>query len=159
MWVAWLNLEAQYGEPPGEAAMALFHRALPYNSPKALHFALLDVLQCRHQVTDSGLSLAVWVSCAAAHKGVRWHWCCIGWLCNQAGVESSVYLGWRGLMSCRQYRCDVPLVGCVLASTVLTSKVGKDIRSICQSRAAGWTCKPAITMTVCPRYFIFGTAL
>ena len=50
VWVAWLNLEAQYGEPPGEAVMALFHRALPYNPPKALHLSLLDVLARSHQV-------------------------------------------------------------------------------------------------------------
>ena len=50
VWVAWLNLESQYGDPPEEAVMRLFHRALPYNDPKQLHFALLDVLTKANQV-------------------------------------------------------------------------------------------------------------
>lgn len=45
IWVAWLNLEAEYGEPHDEAVMKLFHRALPYNDPKKLYFSLLEVLQ------------------------------------------------------------------------------------------------------------------
>ena len=45
MWVAWLNLENLYGQPPGEAAMALFRRALPHVNQKRLYLALLAILQ------------------------------------------------------------------------------------------------------------------
>ncbi|KAK9804637.1 hypothetical protein WJX73_002075 [Symbiochloris irregularis] len=51
VWVAWINMEAHYGDPPGEAAMGVFHRALPYNNPKALHLSLLHVLE-RAQQTE-----------------------------------------------------------------------------------------------------------
>ena len=44
MWVAWLNLEAQHGDPPGEAMMTLFKRALPFCDAKQLYLALLTVL-------------------------------------------------------------------------------------------------------------------
>lgn len=49
VWVAWINMEAHYGDPPGQAAMGVFHRALPYNNPKALHLALLSVLERAEQ--------------------------------------------------------------------------------------------------------------
>lgn len=55
VWVAWINMEAHYGEPPGQAAMAIFHRALPYNNPKALHLALLSVLERAEQVCLTSL--------------------------------------------------------------------------------------------------------
>lgn len=45
VWVAWLNLENLYGQPPGEAAMALFRRALPHVNQKRLYLALLAILQ------------------------------------------------------------------------------------------------------------------
>ena len=44
VWVAWLNLEAQHGETPGEAVMALFKRALPMCDAKQLYMALLTTL-------------------------------------------------------------------------------------------------------------------
>jgi hypothetical protein len=45
VWVAWLNLENLYGQPPGEAAMALFRRALPHVNQKRLYLALLAILE------------------------------------------------------------------------------------------------------------------
>ncbi|KAK9832620.1 hypothetical protein WJX81_004603 [Elliptochloris bilobata] len=45
VWVAWLNLENLYGQPPGEAVMALFRRALPHVNQKRLYLALLAILQ------------------------------------------------------------------------------------------------------------------
>ena len=45
VWVAWLNLENLYGQPPGEAAMALFRGALPHVNQKRLYLALLAILQ------------------------------------------------------------------------------------------------------------------
>ena len=52
MWVAWLNLEAKHGQPPGEATMALFKRALPYCDAKKLYLALLCILEA-HQLVRS----------------------------------------------------------------------------------------------------------
>ena len=43
VWVAYLNLEAQYGGV--EAAMTLFGKALPYCDPTRLHVAMLDILE------------------------------------------------------------------------------------------------------------------
>ena len=45
VWVAWLNLEAQYGDPPEEALMRLFSRAAQHCDPKAMHIALLEILE------------------------------------------------------------------------------------------------------------------
>ncbi|CAG9462427.1 unnamed protein product [Pedinophyceae sp. YPF-701] len=53
VWAARINLEAQFGQPPGDAAMALFRRALPYCEPKKLHLLMLGVLQ---RVGDEALT-------------------------------------------------------------------------------------------------------
>lgn len=45
VWVAYINLENNYGAPPEEAAMRLFQRALPYNDGKKLHLAMVGVLE------------------------------------------------------------------------------------------------------------------
>ncbi|CAI9097447.1 OLC1v1033877C1 [Oldenlandia corymbosa var. corymbosa] len=45
IWVAYFNLESKYGNPPEEAVVKLFHRALQYCDPKKLHMALLGVYE------------------------------------------------------------------------------------------------------------------
>lgn len=45
VWVAFINLENNYGTPPEEAAMRLFQRALPYNDGKKLHLAMVGILE------------------------------------------------------------------------------------------------------------------
>ena len=45
MWVAYLNLENTYGQPPDEAVMKLFLRALQHVDQKKLYLALLAVLE------------------------------------------------------------------------------------------------------------------
>lgn len=45
VWVAYLNLEAQYGGP--SAAAQLFQRALPYCEPKKIYMAMLDIAETR----------------------------------------------------------------------------------------------------------------
>ncbi|KAL6748176.1 hypothetical protein V8C86DRAFT_1798631 [Haematococcus lacustris] len=45
IWVAWLNLEANAGQPtPAEAVMARFNKALPYCDAKKLYMTLLGIL-------------------------------------------------------------------------------------------------------------------
>ncbi|XP_052176477.1 rRNA biogenesis protein RRP5 isoform X2 [Diospyros lotus] len=43
IWVAYFNLENEYGNPPEEAVCKLFQRALQYCDPKKLHLALLGM--------------------------------------------------------------------------------------------------------------------
>jgi len=45
VWVAYLNMENLYGEPPEEAAMELLTRALQYNNQKRLYLAALGIFQ------------------------------------------------------------------------------------------------------------------
>ncbi|QDZ24213.1 rRNA biogenesis protein [Chloropicon primus] len=45
VWVAYLNLEFEHGNPPEESAMQLFKRGLPYNDSKKFHLALLSILK------------------------------------------------------------------------------------------------------------------
>ncbi|KAG0628431.1 hypothetical protein M758_1G025900 [Ceratodon purpureus] len=45
VWIAYLNLENVYGNPPKEAVLTLFNRALQYNDPKKLYFALLGIYE------------------------------------------------------------------------------------------------------------------
>ena len=45
VWVAWLNLENAYGQPPDEAVLALFRRAVAHTDAKKLHLALLGIFQ------------------------------------------------------------------------------------------------------------------
>eukprot|EP00798_Chlamydomonas_sp_ICE-L_P000496 gene496-1903_t len=45
VWVAWLNLENTYGQPPEEAVMKLFQRALQYNDQKKLYLAMLGIME------------------------------------------------------------------------------------------------------------------
>lgn len=45
VWIAYLNLENVYGNPPKEAVLTLFNRALQYNDQKKLYFALLGIYE------------------------------------------------------------------------------------------------------------------
>ncbi|XVE75785.1 hypothetical protein DITRI_Ditri12bG0120500 [Diplodiscus trichospermus] len=54
IWVAYFNLENQYGNPPEEAVQKVFQRALQYCDPKKVHFALLGMYQRteQHKLAD-----------------------------------------------------------------------------------------------------------
>nr|GMD47877.1 rRNA biogenesis protein RRP5 isoform X1 [Ipomoea batatas] len=54
VWVAYFNLEIEYGNPPQEAVMKVFQRALQYCDPKKVHLALLGVYERteQHKVGD-----------------------------------------------------------------------------------------------------------
>lgn len=54
IWVAYFNLENEYGNPPEEAIKKLFHRALQYCDPKKLHLALLGMYERteQHKLAD-----------------------------------------------------------------------------------------------------------
>ena len=76
VWVAWLNLENLYGQPPGEAAMALFRRALPHVNQKRLYLALLAILQRTERARPSPrprLLNPFLPPCALAHDLCRRH--------------------------------------------------------------------------------------
>ncbi|MBA0857666.1 hypothetical protein Goshw_015409 [Gossypium schwendimanii] len=49
IWVAYFNLENQYGNPPEEAVQKVFQRALQYCDPKKVHFALLGTYERTEQ--------------------------------------------------------------------------------------------------------------
>ncbi|TYJ18682.1 hypothetical protein E1A91_A09G140100v1 [Gossypium mustelinum] len=49
IWVAYFNLENQYGNPPEEAVQKVFQRALQYCDPKKVHFALLGMYERTEQ--------------------------------------------------------------------------------------------------------------
>ena len=53
IWQARLNLEMQYGDPPEEAVMKLFQRALSYTDQKKLYMALITLLERANQVSLS----------------------------------------------------------------------------------------------------------
>ncbi|KAL0428653.1 UNVERIFIED_CONTAM: rRNA biogenesis protein RRP5 [Sesamum latifolium] len=54
MWVAYFNLENEYGNPPEEAVKKVFQRALQYCDPKKVHLALLGMYQRteQHKLAD-----------------------------------------------------------------------------------------------------------
>ncbi|KAK1282151.1 hypothetical protein QJS10_CPB22g01233 [Acorus calamus] len=54
IWVAYLNLENEYGKPPEEAVMKIFQRALQICDPKKLHLALLGMYERteQHKLAD-----------------------------------------------------------------------------------------------------------
>ncbi|KAK4392383.1 rRNA biogenesis protein RRP5 [Sesamum angolense] len=54
MWVAYFNLENEYGNPPEEAVTKVFQRALQYCDPKKVHLALLGVYERteQHKLAD-----------------------------------------------------------------------------------------------------------
>ncbi|KAK3019414.1 hypothetical protein RJ639_004664 [Escallonia herrerae] len=49
IWVAYFNLENEYGNPPEEAVVNLFKRALQYCDPKKVHLALLGMYERTEQ--------------------------------------------------------------------------------------------------------------
>ena len=59
IWQARLNLEMQYGQPPEEALMKLFQRALSYTNQKKLYLALITILERSDKVPHH---LAAWKS-------------------------------------------------------------------------------------------------
>ena len=50
VWVAYLNLENTFGQPPDEAVMKLFQRALQHVDQKKLYLALLAILDSSKKV-------------------------------------------------------------------------------------------------------------
>ncbi|KDP21906.1 hypothetical protein JCGZ_03044 [Jatropha curcas] len=54
IWVAYFNLEKEYGNPPEEAVKKVFQRALQYCDPKKVHLALLGVYERteQHKLAD-----------------------------------------------------------------------------------------------------------
>ncbi|KAK1575786.1 hypothetical protein Q3G72_008289 [Acer saccharum] len=49
IWVAYFNLENEYGNPPEEAVVKVFERALQYCDPKKVHLALLGMYERTEQ--------------------------------------------------------------------------------------------------------------
>ncbi|GMP97233.1 hypothetical protein CsSME_00045572 [Camellia sinensis var. sinensis] len=58
VWVAYFNLENEYGYPPEDAASKIFGRALQYCDPKKVHLALLGMHERieQHKLADELLS-------------------------------------------------------------------------------------------------------
>ncbi|XP_078436680.1 RIBOSOMAL RNA PROCESSING 5 [Wolffia australiana] len=54
IWVAYFNLENEYGNPPEDAVKKTFQRALQYCDPKKLHLALLGLYERtdQHKLAD-----------------------------------------------------------------------------------------------------------
>ncbi|XP_010317858.1 rRNA biogenesis protein RRP5 [Solanum lycopersicum] len=61
VWVAFFNLENEYGNPPEEAVAKVFQRALQYCDPKKVHLALLGMYERteQHKLTDELLNKMV----------------------------------------------------------------------------------------------------
>ncbi|KAI3446386.1 hypothetical protein Pfo_003051 [Paulownia fortunei] len=57
IWVAYFNLENEYGNPSEEAVMKIFQRALQYCDPKRVHLALLGMYERteQHKLADEML--------------------------------------------------------------------------------------------------------
>lgn len=49
IWVAYFNLENEYGNPPEESVLKVFQRALQYCDPKKVHLALLAMYERTEQ--------------------------------------------------------------------------------------------------------------
>ena len=58
MWVAWLNLEMNYGDPPEDAALKLFQRGLTYNDQKKLYMAFVGILERAGRVSAPSCATA-----------------------------------------------------------------------------------------------------
>ncbi|KAJ4970564.1 hypothetical protein NE237_003663 [Protea cynaroides] len=61
IWVAYFNIENEYGNPRQEAVMKIFQRALQYSDPKKVHFALLGLYERteQHDLVDELLEKMV----------------------------------------------------------------------------------------------------
>lgn len=90
VWVAFFNLENEYGNPPEEAVAKVFQRALQYCDPKKVHFALLGMYERteQHKLTDELLNKMVKKfkhSCKVWLRRIQWLL-----KQNQDGVQSVV---------------------------------------------------------------------
>ncbi|XP_060194089.1 rRNA biogenesis protein RRP5 isoform X2 [Lycium barbarum] len=77
VWVAYFNLENEYGNPPEEAVAKVFQRALQYCDPKKVHLALLGMYERteQHKLTDELLNKMVKKfkhSCKVWLRRVQW---------------------------------------------------------------------------------------
>ncbi|XP_016442839.2 rRNA biogenesis protein RRP5 [Nicotiana tabacum] len=77
VWVAYFNLENEYGNPPQEAVAKVFQRALQYCDPKKVHLALLGMYERTEQHTLSDELLNKMVkkfkhSCKVWLRRVQW---------------------------------------------------------------------------------------
>ncbi|CAK7342217.1 unnamed protein product [Dovyalis caffra] len=77
IWVAYFNLENEYGNPPEEAVKKVFQRALQYCDPKKLHLALLKMYKKTNQnkLVDELLDKMIKKfkhSCKVWLKRVKW---------------------------------------------------------------------------------------
>ncbi|KAL3341525.1 hypothetical protein AABB24_025863 [Solanum stoloniferum] len=90
VWVAYFNLENEYGNPPEEAVAKVFQRALQYCDPKKVHLALLGMYERteQHKLTDELLNKMVKKfkhSCKVWLRRIQWLL-----KQNQDGVQSMV---------------------------------------------------------------------
>ncbi|XP_047264724.1 rRNA biogenesis protein RRP5 [Capsicum annuum] len=90
VWVAYFNLENEYGNPPEEAVAKVFQRALQYCDPKKVHLALLGMYERteQHKLTDELLNKMVKKfkhSCKVWLRRIQWLL-----KQNQDGVQSVV---------------------------------------------------------------------
>ncbi|KAJ8544824.1 hypothetical protein K7X08_017407 [Anisodus acutangulus] len=77
VWVAYFNLENEYGNPPEQAVAKVFQRALQYCDPKKVHLALLGMYERTEQdkLTDELLNKMVKKfkhSCKVWLRRVQW---------------------------------------------------------------------------------------
>lgn len=61
IWLAYFNLENEHGNPPEEAVVKIFQRALQYCDPKKVHLALLGMYErsSQHKLADELLDKMV----------------------------------------------------------------------------------------------------
>uniref|UniRef100_A0A5B7AEH9 rRNA biogenesis protein RRP5 n=1 Tax=Davidia involucrata TaxID=16924 RepID=A0A5B7AEH9_DAVIN len=90
IWVAYFNLENEYGNHPEEAVVKIFQRALQYCDPKKVHLALLGMYERteQHKLADKLLDKMVKklkLSCKVWSRRIQWLL-----KQNQDGVESVV---------------------------------------------------------------------
>ncbi|PHU22691.1 hypothetical protein BC332_07798 [Capsicum chinense] len=131
VWVAYFNLENEYGNPPEEAVAKVFQRALQYCDPKKVHLALLGMYERteQHKLTDELLNKMVKKfkhSCKVWLRRVQWLL-----KQNQDGVQSVAN---RALLSLPphkhiifitqtailEFKCGVPDRGCSLFEKMLS---------------------------------------
>ncbi|EEF30787.1 programmed cell death protein, putative [Ricinus communis] len=101
VWVAYFNLENEYGNPPEEAVKNVFQRALQYCDPKKVHLALLGVYERteQHKLADELLDRMVKkfkISCKIWLRRVQRHL-----KQEQDGVQSTVK---RALLSLPRHK-------------------------------------------------------
>ncbi|KAL6997499.1 hypothetical protein U1Q18_007623 [Sarracenia purpurea var. burkii] len=77
IWVAYFNLENEYGNPPEEAVLKIFQRALQYCDPKKVHLALLGMYERteQHKLADELLNKMIRKfkhSCKVWLRRIQW---------------------------------------------------------------------------------------